>query len=285
MQNVGDWLKQAQNKLFASTAFEDDVHLTLKFLLEARLDFSSFNAYRQAESALSSSEVNRLNTDLNQLIKGVPLPYVIGEWSFYGLDFIINANVLIPRPETELLVEEAIDWLKNKSETKTPNIYDIGTGSGIIAITIAKRIKNSHITASDISRNALDVCHQNIKHYGLEKKITTLIADGIPTSKDEIDLLCANLPYIPEEIVNELKVVEYEPRLALDGGNDGLRIIEKVLSQACQRMKKHSLLLFEIEASQGLSSHELAMKYFPHSTITIVKDLAGKDRVLRIENL
>lgn len=281
MTTIGDWLNQAKARLASSTVFEDDVNLTLKFLLEARLDikfpFSS-------ATALSSQEETQLNKDLDELYSGRPLPYTIGEWSFYGLDFIVSSDVLIPRPETELLVEKALGWLEKCHEGHRPLVYDVGTGSGIIAITISKFHPSCFMLASDISAGALSICEQNMIFHGLQDRINLTLADGIPNREEKIDLLCANLPYIPENIVDGLQVNTFEPRLALDGGVDGLRIIEKVLAQSVSRMKQHSLLLFEIESSQGLLAQSVAAVYYPHSTISILTDLAGKNRLLSIEN-
>jgi release factor glutamine methyltransferase len=278
---IGEWLDSARKQLSSSTLFDDDIQLTLKFLLEARLDRPLFFL---SDSLLSSNEKNQLDIDLEALYNGKPLPYVIGEWSFYGYEFRITPDVLIPRPETELLVEEALNWLNNNPEETTPIIYDIGTGSGIIAITLAKRFGGSDITASDISPEALNICKKNIQKHNLSHRINPILSDGIPDGQQKIDLLCANLPYIPEKKVDELRVTEYEPRLALDGGPDGLSIVSKVLSDSVTRMKPKSLLLFEIEASQKNPAIQLAEQYYPYSKITIISDLAGKDRLLRIEN-
>ena len=110
------------------------------------------------------------------------------------------------------------------------------------------------------------------------------MADGFPNQVRKIDLLCANLPYIPTQVVDELRVTNFEPRLALDGGSDGLSIVEKVLENSVHRMSKHSLLLFEIEASQREPAYKLAKQHYPKGKVTILKDLAGKVRLLRIEN-
>ena len=281
MQTVGEWLYSAHAKLTTSDHFEDDVQLTLKFLLEARL-----HRYRPflSDETLTPQENKQLDADLVALTQGKPLPYVIGEWSFYGYEFLLTPAVLIPRPETELLVEEALNWLETNRFEHSPRVYDIGTGSGIIAITIAKRYSDCSVLASDISPDAITVCEQNIHKHNIDNRVSAILTKNIPEGQEEIDLLCANLPYIPEKLVDELRVSVSEPRLALDGGPDGLRIIEDVLKQSTSRMSKTSLLLFEIEASQKQSALLLTEKIYPHSKISVLKDLAGKDRLLRIEN-
>jgi len=284
MITLGDWKSQAQKQLASSELFNDDIDLTLKFLIEARMNHSNSGIFTYNKAILTSAEQKQLNADLAELSSGYPLPYIIGEWSFYGLDFIITQDVLIPRPETELLVEEALKWLKKESPKTISAIYDIGTGSGIIPISIASHFQSCTITASDISPEALLICEKNIEQHGLMDVIRTIRTDGLPQDEEKIDLLCANLPYIPEKVVNELTVTQHEPRLALDGGEDGFRIIEKVISASVQRMNSTSLLLFEIESTQGHLAQSLAARYYPNSTIQIICDLAGKNRLLRIEN-
>jgi release factor glutamine methyltransferase len=281
MTTVYDWLIKAKERLSSSEYFEDDINLTLKFLLESRLHFS-FPLLSQ--NLLSKEDQTQLDSDLEELSNGKPLPHIIGEWSFYGEDFIITSDVLIPRPETELMIEEALNWLLHIPEDAQPVVYDIGTGSGIIAITIAKHLTSALIIASDISTSALSICEKNIAFHELSAKITTCLADGLPKIDDKIDLLCANLPYIPSKTVDALRVRLHEPRIALDGGEDGMHIIKKVIADSVNRMKQHSLLLFEIEAGQGQLAVSVATNYYPHSTITIMQDLSGKNRLLRIEN-
>ena len=280
MPTVGDWFKTAKNELSSSSYFEDDAELTLKFLLESRL---KRHTPFLSNDSLSEKEKSQLDIDLSELCLGKPLPYVIGEWSFYGYDFCLTPDVLIPRPETEFLIEEAIHWLKQTTVDSPRVVYDVGAGSGIIGITIAKRYRDCKVIASDISPEAVAVCEKNIQQHNISHRVTVLLADGLPKTEEKIDLLCANLPYIPEKIVDDLRVSDFEPRLALDGGPDGLRVVEQVLLESFPRMKKQSLLLFEIEAGQKQSAQKLAQEIFQNSTISVLKDLAGKDRLLRIE--
>ena len=282
MTTFGAWFHRAKEKLTSSSAFEDDANLTLRFLLEARLE-KPF-AVLQLSPETDLLNIEQLNQDVEKLFTGTPLPYLLGEWSFYGMDFTLTPDVLIPRPETELLVEQALQWLTSYQSSRIPFILDIGTGSGIIAITLAKHIIEAQIIAADISPQALEVCRQNIKRHNVSGIVSTCLADGIPPIQQKVDLLCANLPYIPEKTLQNLPVIKHEPRLALDGGSDGLRIIEKVLANSVHLMQPTSLLLFEIEASQGESAVNLAKSYYPHSKIIMLQDLAGKDRLLRIEN-
>ena len=282
MSTIGEWFAKAYSELAGAPGFDDDTRLTLKFLIEARFNFSQpFHD----DILLSPAEHQQLDNDLKALGAGIPLPYILGEWSFYGLDLFVSPAVLIPRPETELLVDEALQWLHSLHEQYPPVIYDIGTGSGAIAIAIAKYFSPCTIIATDISVRALDVCNANILRHHLSSTVSPLCVDGIPKEASGIDLLCANLPYIPSKTVDEIKVTRYEPRLALDGGPNGLEIIDAVMRKSVSVMNQHSLLLFEIEERQKDQAATLAQKYFPHSTINVLKDLGNKDRLLRIENV
>lgn len=279
MTTIQQWLKKARLRLSQSKVFNDDIELTLRFLVAARIE--SQRSYL-SNIPLSKLKENQLDDDLNALAVGVPLPYVIEEWSFYGLDFIITPAVLIPRPETEALVEEAITWIKTQNPTAT--VCDIGTGSGCIAIAIAKHCPRCQVIASDISPEALAICSENVQKHRLTTSITALLADGIPRQTKGIDVLCANLPYIPSETAAGLNVSRYEPNLALDGGSDGFAVIKPVLENSIHYMNPNSLLLFEIEERQKETALKLAFNVYPHSTIQVLKDLAGKDRILRIMN-
>ncbi len=158
---------------------------------------------------------------------------MLGHWEFFGLDFDITPDVLIPRPETELLVEKAIAWLQKFPAKRT--IADIGTGSGAIAISIAVNIPNARILATDISSKALQVAQQNAIKHGVNGTIEFMECDLLPdqskivSRQSSINLLCANLPYIPTQTLRNLTIYKREPTLALDGGEDGLDLFRKLL--------------------------------------------------------
>ena len=233
------------------------------------------------EFTLSQAQREQLTTLLAQRQQGEPLPYLIGHWEFYGLDFAVNPNVLIPRPETELLVEQALDW--SRQQHRSLQVADVGTGSGCIAVSLVKNNPQLKIVGVDISRPALQAAQQNIARHGVQSQVDLLQADLLQACPGPFDLLCANLPYIPSKMLIGLDVVHYEPRLALDGGPDGLRLVEKLLSQADCRMNPSGLLLLEIEEGQADRALNLANHLFPHGKSQVLADLAGKPRLLRIE--
>lgn len=234
------------------------------------------------EISLSPEQSIDLENRLARLESGEPLPYVLQTWEFFGLDFSIGPQVLIPRPETELLVEQALAWLRENPGRRSA--VDVGTGSGCIALTLAVNIPDLHILGSDISAGALEQAHKNLRRYDLQAQVEFILADLIPALKEPVDLICANLPYIPSIELTRLKVGGWEPQLALDGGPDGLSLIRRLLGQAPACLAAGGLLLMEIEAGQGQAVKSLARQSFSGAEIALLQDLAGRDRLIRIQN-
>ncbi len=239
------------------------------------------------ETILTEEQTACLATLATRLQSGEPLPYVLEHWEFYGLDFSLTRDVLIPRPETELLVERAIAWLLRHPTRRAA--LDVGTGSGCIAISLAVQIADLQLEATDLSPAALDVARRNAQKHGVDGRITFCQADLFPSSTPAptglpaFDLLCANLPYIPTQALHHLPIYGREPSLALDGGPDGLTLLRRLLAQAPQHVRPEGLLLLEIEASQGAAVHQLAQDAFPKARTQILRDLAGKDRVIEVD--
>jgi len=231
--------------------------------------------------ALPEDKVDSLNQLLKRLQNGEPLAYITGKRSFFGLDFKVTPDVLVPRPETELLVEEAVTWLEaNPGRHK---LVDVGTGSGIIAISLADRFADLQVTAIDVSAPALQIASENAISNGLAERINWWQNDLLSGAEDQYDLITANLPYIPTLTLQGLPILKHEPRLALDGGESGLDLIDRLLGQAVNCLKDRGLILLEIEASQGQSAPELAKKYFPQARIECLNDYADLPRVVRIQ--
>jgi len=232
------------------------------------------------EVSLTPEQEKALETAVRQLEAGVPLPYIIGHWEFFGLDFQISPEVLIPRPETELLIETVLAWVRNRPQPAY-RFMDIGTGSGIIPVTLAVHVSSAEITATDISPAALKIARQNAERHGVEGRIHFIEADLLPDNlqPSTFDVLTANLPYIPTETLKELAVFGKEPTLALDGGPNGLDLISRLLDQITARTVSARLILLEIEARQGPAVKALAREHFPACEVEIKKDLAGHDRL------
>jgi release factor glutamine methyltransferase len=211
---------------------------------------------------------------------GDPVSYITGVKEFFGLEFFVNKNVLIPRPETEHIVEKIIELANQVYKNKTIRILDIGTGSGNIAVSLGVCIKNSHISALDISSESLEVARINIKKHGLEDKIKLYRSDLLSGIEGEFDIIVANLPYIGTKENNFIayEVENFEPHIALFGGSNGLELYEKLFIQINEKDCLNGYLLGEIGFSQKGNLEELIEKYFPQKKYKVFQDLAGFDR-------
>jgi release factor glutamine methyltransferase len=234
------------------------------------------------ETQLNDANLLSLNKNLKLLLDGCPLAYITGTREFFGRTFSIKPGVLVPRPETELLVEEAIHWVKLHPEIR--NAADVGCGSGCIAVSLAAECPTMRVYASDVNPIAARLTYENAVIHKVEDRILCVVADLLSFPRIRFDLICANLPYIPSGSLVDLPVTRYEPRLALDGGVDGLRLMKTLLSQAKNCLSPAGCLLLEIESSQGTSAPKLARRYFPQSKINLVEDLAGHPRLIAIQN-
>lgn len=242
--------------------------------------------YRNPEKALSRSQILAFKKYLRLRKNNYPLAYLRGYKEFYDLKFKVNKNVLIPRPESELIVETALKFLKNK---KSQNILDVGTGSGCIIISVAKNAPENHYLASDISLPAIRVAKSNARQQGLKNKIVFIKSDlfsQIPPQK--FNLILANLPYLnstqyknPGLIGEELSIKKEPPR-SLHGGNDGLKYYEKFFSQTKNFLANKYQILIEIDPDQTEKIKEIIKNNLPENKIEIIKDLAGWDRVVKI---
>ncbi len=267
------------------TSLSDTPALEAQVLLAQVLHKPRAWVLAHPEAELSPVQLEDIETSAARRESGEPLPYILGHWEFYALDFLVTPSVLIPRPETELLVACALDWLHRHPTCR--RVADVGSGSGCIAITLAKHIPDLQVLATDLSPQALELAQQNAARHAVAERITFIQANllalpgMIPTQP--FDLMAANLPYIPTATLLELPVSRYEPRLALDGGEDGLDLIRRLLPQAAAYLSPGGCLLLEIEAGQGDATRALAQAAFPHARVTVVPDLAGHDRLVSVE--
>ena len=276
---VFDWQTQLAQDL---AAVSESPALDAQVLLAHTLNSSRSWVLAHPEAVLSVAQADFLSEARQALLQGKPLPYILGQWEFYGLDFLVTPDVLIPRPETELLVEQGLQWLAEHPDTD--RIVDIGTGSGCIAVSLAVHRPNIKIVAIDISPGAIEVARQNAHKHAVAPRIEFVLSDLLSALDGCFGLLCANLPYIPSGALQGLAVAQNEPNLALDGGQDGFDLIRRLLRQAPARLAKNSLLLAEIEAGQGKAAREAAQAVFPAAQISLLQDLSGRDRLLKIEN-
>lgn len=225
-------------------------------------------------------EKEMLEESLKRLENGEPVQYIVGNVDFYGYQFKVNKNVLIPRFETEELVEKTIQRC-NKKFGNSINIVDIGTGSGCIAITLSKELEFSNVDAVDISSYALEVARMNAKEN--EVNINFLEGNLLEALTKKYDVIISNPPYIDrEEEIMEI-VKNNEPDIALYADNHGLACYEEILKCANDYLNDSCLLAFEIGYTQGEYLMNYAKKYFPSAIITVEKDLQGRDRFLFID--
>ena len=220
----------------------------------------------------------KLNKHFEKTKKNKPIAYIIGKKEFWKTEFVINRSVLVPRPETELIVEEALNLLKDK---RNVNLLDIGTGSGCILISILKIKKKWHGTGVDLSKNAIKVAKTNAKIQQLENRIRFVHSDIDKFIASKYDLIISNPPYISKFKLRRLEkdVRDYEPRMALDGGLKGLSEIEKVIKKSSKLLKNKGTLIIEIAPEQKNCLTRI-LKINDFHIKKISKDLSGKDRCI-----
>ena len=215
---------------------------------------------------------------IDKIINGKPIQYITNEQEFMKLKFYVDENVLIPQPDTEILVEKVIDEFKDK-EVK---ILDLCTGSGAIAVSLAKYIKKSNIIATDISNKAIQIAKLNSEKNLVHKKIKFILSDMFKNIKNNtFDLIVSNPPYVKTDVINNLeKSVQNEPNIALDGGEDGLKFYKIIAENAYKFLNNNGKLYLEIGFDQKENVINLLQKTYKYNEITCIKDLAGNDRLI-----
>ena len=238
--------------------------------LTLNIPFSKLHINRE----LKEDEKNKVLSNLEERKRHRPLAYIIGNQEFYGRTFIVNESTLIPRPETELLIENIVN-ITNKEKVET--ILDIGTGSGAIAITLALETK-SNITAVDVSKETLKVAIKNAEN--LSANVKFVLSDLFKNINNKFDLIVSNPPYIKSSVMKTLEqeVKNYEPILALDGGNDGLYFYKEIINKAPNFLNNNGYLAFEIGYDQAQEVKEL-LKY-KFKDIQVIKDYNKNDRII-----
>lgn len=237
------------------------------------------------DRALTHKEILEYNKMIEERLSGMPVQYIIANQEFMGMDFYVEEGVLIPRPDTEILIEKILESI---DQSKKFTIVDIGTGSGAITISLASLIKNSQIYSIDISTKALDIARKNANKHGVTSKINFLKGSLFEPLEDmdikgEVDILVSNPPYIPSSEIDRLQieVSRYEPRIALDGGEDGLDFYRKIVNNAPEYLRPDGLLALEVGHDQARKVADLMKGNNKYVDIQITKDLAGIERVVR----
>jgi release factor glutamine methyltransferase len=256
-----------------------------EFLLRHVLAMDRSKFYANLEKKLTDTEIEKYKELINRRKKHEPVWQIVGKVEFYGLDFTITSDVLIPRPETEFLVERVIKD-RETFGTKNIKVLDVGTGAGPIVIALAENIQGASFYASDVSSRALKIAELNAKNNKAEKNIEFRAGNLLdPWKGEKFDIITANLPYIPHEDLPGLTVEihHYEPRVALDGGDGGLVLYEEFIKEISAFLNPRARVYCEIGKSQGKLFTKIVQKYLPNTKCTIIPDLAGFDRIAVVE--
>lgn len=276
LRTVGQALSEGRRTL---QGVSETPGMDVQLLLSDVLQQSRSWVLAHDDALLSPEQAKLYGQQLNRLADGMPLAYVLGWWTFYGRRFAVSSAVLIPRPDTECLIERALDVL---AQRRNALVVDAGTGSGCIAITLALEVPSCRVLASDISSEALTVAVENARVHGVEGQVAFLRMDGLSALSGPVDLVCANFPYIDRMTLAGLAVLKHEPRAALDGGEDGLSVIRPALEQLDRLISPGGYGFFEIEAGLGELASRAAAGLLPGWSISVLQDLAGRDRILSV---
>jgi release factor glutamine methyltransferase len=272
--------------------------LDAELLLAHVLGWDRARLLAEARLALTEAQNAAFRSLIARRAALEPVAYLIGHKEFFGIDFIVDQRALMPRPETELLVELALGFARRRTKDERPMnldqpplvigrssfvIADIGTGSGAIAIALALHLPTAQVIAIDISPDALALARQNVARHGLDGRVRLLQGDLLEPLNEPVAMIVSNPPYtILAEIDEGVRL--HEPHLALDGGSDGLDVYRRLLHQAPAKLHPGGAVLLEIGATQAAAVMDLGRRAFPEAIIRVHRDLAGLDRVVVIDD-
>jgi release factor glutamine methyltransferase len=274
-------LKQALSRardILAENSIED-APLECELLLRHALNLSRTQLYLDLDHELRPKQEEAFWRLIERRLNGEPTAYITGHREFYGLDFYVDRRVLIPRPESELLVETALGLAKNHPLS---TMADIGTGCGAIAISLAFSLPEAKIYATDISAAAMEVAVVNCQKHGVVDRVHLLHGNMLDPLPEPVDLIIANLPYVRKSQLARMGSARFEPRLALDGGSDGTERIRQLCRQAGGKLRPSGFLLLEIGQGQKRAVTAFLHTLFPNGKIEVMPDLSGIDRVVRL---
>lgn len=260
----------------------EDVPLKVRILLEHILNMNKYELVINHTQEIDELKINEYKNGLEKIKSNMPIQYITNHQEFMKLDFYVDENVLIPQPDTEILVEQVITYCNNNSLATPIKILDLCTGSGAIAISLAKYIDNCEIYASDISNKAIQIAKLNAEKNLVHKKITFIESNMFENIKiKDFDIIVSNPPYIESSTIFTLSSeVQKEPILALDGGIDGLDFYRIIINNSFQYLKNNGKLFLEIGYNQKIKLFELIENLNNYSKPYCVKDLNNNDRVV-----
>ncbi len=280
-QRVGDALRWAV-RLLASRGAESP-RLDAEVLLAHALQVERPQLLIRRDDCLPLTLIEHFTDLVRRRAQHEPVAYLTGQRAFYDLDIQVTRDVLIPRPESEHLVEEALAWAATQS--RPLRLVDVGTGSGVLALALARHLPGARVWAVDLSLAALHVAQANLRRYGLAGRVQLVQADLLAPLGAAFDLIVANLPYIDAGRMPELEpnVRLYEPHLALDGGAEGVELLLRLVAQLPARLARPGLALLEIDPHQATPLQERIRRTLPDARMRLIRDYGGHDRVLVIE--
>lgn len=256
-----------------SNAEVEDFRNKFFILAEKKLNLSKEVILSHGDNEIDVDKYEMLEPYLDKIIEGIPVQYLVNEQEFYGLKFFVNENVLIPQPDTEIIVEEALNIISDGDR-----VLDLCTGSGVIGVTIANK-KNANVVASDISKKALEVAKINADNLG-DSKVTLVESNLFENIDGKFNVIVSNPPYIKKDVIRTLsKEVQNEPIIALDGGIDGLDFYKKIVEEAINYLEDDGYLLLEIGYDQKEEVLNLVINK-NYKDIRVIKDLSNNDRVV-----
>jgi release factor glutamine methyltransferase len=264
----------------------DEAEIEAEVLLRHVLNLDRAYLFLRLPDALAAEDEREYQRLLRRRLAHEPLAYLTGRREFYSMQFAVGPGVLIPRPETEHLVEAALECGKALlAERGRATLVDVGTGSGVIALAVAKALPGLRVLATDCSAAALTVAALNARRLRLAGRVTFLPGDLLDPVREPVDLIAANLPYIPTAVWASLppEIREQEPRTALDGGPDGMRAIDRLLLAVPGRLTPGGAVLLEIAWDQGEPLRRLAAERLPGAAVSLRRDLAGHERIAVIQ--
>jgi release factor glutamine methyltransferase len=275
VRRVLEWTTQHLKKHGSETP-----RLDAEILLAQARDCPRIALYTQFDEPLSEPVRARMRELVQRRAQAEPVAYLVGHREFFSLDFDVTRDVLIPRPDTETLVMAVLDAAKSITE---PKILDLCTGSGCVAISVAKNCPGARVTATDLSAAAIEVARKNAVKHHVDDRVTLMTGDLFAAidANDRFDIISANPPYVTTRELETLArdIRKYEPRAALDGGADGLDVVRRIIREAPQHLVPGGSIFLEISPEQGAAVETLFTEAGPYADVSVLKDLSGRIRV------
>ena len=283
MPTLREFLRDSRRRLEEAGTLEP--RLESEVVLTDVLGIPRHRLYAYQDDTIPDEAAETLEKAVQRRLRREPLAYILGHREFYGVDLTVGPEVMVPRPETEMLIERAMLVCMERMERAGLVVVDVGTGSGGIAVNLAMHLPGVRLYATDISADALEVARVNVDKFGLGQRITLLKGDLLEPLPGRVDVIVANLPYIPSARLKGLQPeLAWEPRTALDGGADGMVMLRRLMGQAAGKLALDGVMLLEIDPGQGEPLRRMATRLFPGAATSVEKDLAGLDRILLLES-